>query len=57
MEESRIRAALDSCMLTDAGWMACHDAMRGDHVEERLAEMFEDGFEDWQEQEAHEHKH
>ena len=54
--EARIRAKLDECLLNDEEWGQCQEAMRSDDAEAKLAELFEDGFEDWQEEEAHDHE-
>ena len=54
--EARIRAAFDACLLDDDEWEQCQAAMRSDAAEEKLGELFEDGFEDWQEVDAHDHE-
>lgn len=51
--EGRIREALDKCLLTDEEWQQCQEAMRLGNAEDKLVELFEDGFEDWPEEDEH----
>ncbi|KAK7753138.1 hypothetical protein SLS62_004870 [Diatrype stigma] len=55
----RIQDAMDACLLDDEEFRAWERIMErgGDDVEERLAGLFEDGFEDWVEPDAHGHDH
>ncbi len=58
----RIQAALDACLLDDNEFRAWERVMEtrrdGDDAETQLAELFEDGFEDWVEVDAHHgHEH
>lgn len=65
--EDRLKAALDACLLTDEEMQQWEEVMRDEGLggirekEQRLQEMFEDGFEDWpdhEDGEAHEgHNH
>ncbi|RYP53785.1 hypothetical protein DL769_010458 [Monosporascus sp. CRB-8-3] len=45
--QERIQRALDACLLNDDEFRAWEEAMESDDCEERLDELFEDGFEDW----------
>ncbi|KAL1857640.1 hypothetical protein VTK73DRAFT_8022 [Phialemonium thermophilum] len=45
--ESRLRAALDACLLNDEEFAQWEEAMESDDCQERLDDLFEDGFEDW----------
>ncbi|KAK6951496.1 hypothetical protein Daesc_008031 [Daldinia eschscholtzii] len=55
--EERLRRALDACLLNDEEFRSWEEAMESDNVQERLDELFEDGFEDWLEtsHEGHDH--
>ena len=56
--EARIRAAMDKCLLDDAEFAQWEAAMRTEEPEEKLNELFEDGFEDWPDShEGHDHAH
>ncbi|KAI0597586.1 putative cobalamin synthesis protein [Biscogniauxia sp. FL1348] len=58
--EARLRRALDACLLDDGEFAAWEDAMRvPETAQERLDELFEDGFEDWllETHEGHDHDH
>jgi hypothetical protein len=57
--ERRLRAALDACLLDDAEFRAWERAMRSRRPQERLDELFEDGFEEWPEEihGGHDHNH
>ncbi|KAF3021398.1 hypothetical protein E8E14_001923 [Neopestalotiopsis sp. 37M] len=57
--ERRLRAALDACLLDDAEFRAWEMAMRSRRPQERLDELFEDGFEEWPEEihGGHDHNH
>ncbi|OTB14937.1 hypothetical protein K445DRAFT_318311 [Daldinia sp. EC12] len=55
--EERLRRALDACLLNDEEFRSWEEAMESNNVQERLDELFEDGFEDWLEtsHEGHDH--
>ncbi|KAI0846948.1 putative cobalamin synthesis protein [Daldinia vernicosa] len=55
--EKRLRKALDACLLDDEEFRNWEAAMESDDIQERLDELFEDGFEDWLEigHEGHDH--
>ncbi|KAI1800122.1 putative cobalamin synthesis protein [Daldinia bambusicola] len=55
--EERLRKALDACLLNDEEFRSWEEAMESDNAQERLDELFEDGFEDWLEtiHQGHDH--
>ncbi|KAI6086868.1 cobalamin synthesis protein cobW C-terminal domain-containing protein [Hypoxylon rubiginosum] len=55
--EERLRKALDACLLNDDEFREWEAAMESNDVQERLDDLFEDGFEDWVEtsHEGHDH--
>ncbi|KAI1389252.1 putative cobalamin synthesis protein [Hypoxylon trugodes] len=55
--EERLRKALDICLLDDEEFRDWESAMESDNVQDKLDELFEDGFEDWIEtsHEGHDH--
>ena len=55
----KIQEAMDACLLNDAEFRAWEEVMEegGGDVEGKLADLFEDGFEDWVEVDAHAHAH
>jgi hypothetical protein len=58
--EARIRVAMDKCLLTDKEFAKWERAMRGKDAENKLLELFEDGFEDWpgmSQDHDHDHDH
>ncbi len=70
--EARLRAALEACLLDDEEWAAWERIMDGggskgkgkgkklktmEQKQKALEEMFEDGFEDWLDEEDMEHDH
>ncbi|KAK6204183.1 hypothetical protein LQW54_008417 [Pestalotiopsis sp. IQ-011] len=58
--EGRLRAALDACLLDDAEFRAWSKAMRsGERAQQKLDDLFEDGFEEWPEEvhAGHDHDH
>lgn len=57
--ESRIRKALDACLLNDDEFDAWEDAMESGDAEDRLIDLFDDGFEDWLDisHDGHDHDH
>lgn len=55
--EARIKEAMDSCLLSDAEMKKWHKAMKHKNAEEKLVELFDDGFEDWMEEDHSGHDH
>ncbi|KAI1467751.1 putative cobalamin synthesis protein [Daldinia caldariorum] len=55
--EERLRKALDACLLNDNEFYSWEEAMESDNAQERLDELFEDGFEDWIESSHEGHDH
>ena len=57
--ESRIRKALDACLLNDEEFKIWEDTMAFENAEDKLADLFEDGFEDWLDisHDDHDHSH
>lgn len=52
--EQRLRKRLDACLVNDEELRFWEEAMASNDPEERLHDLFEDGFEDWLE-EGHNH--
>ncbi|RKU39852.1 hypothetical protein DL546_001066 [Coniochaeta pulveracea] len=54
--EQRLRNKFDACLLNDEEFHLWEEAMESEDPEEKLQDLFEDGFEDWlDESEAHNH--
>ena len=63
--EQRLRAALDACLLNDEEWREWERVMSSkakglrteEEKKEALEELFEDGFEEWLDDEENGHEH
>lgn len=59
--ETRLREALDACLLNDAEWKDWERAMKSKKPQRVLDRLFEDGFEDWlpevHDHDGHDHGH
>ena len=57
--ELRLRKALDACLLNDDEFKIWEETMAFDDADDKLADIFEDGFEDWLDisHEGHDHSH
>ncbi|KAI1183768.1 hypothetical protein F5B17DRAFT_414895 [Nemania serpens] len=55
--ETRLRKALDSCLLNDAEFKDWERAMKAKNPQKVLDRLFDDGFEDWllEDHEGHDH--
>lgn len=55
--EQRLRRALDACLLDDEEFRQWEEIMRSENALEKLDDLFEDGFEDWLDEQGHHHDH